>query len=121
MKVVANACLGFLMVGVGEALTLADALGLPQQQVLDVLAESPVGATIKSKRSNIESGEWPANFKLSLAAKDLGLVTDVAERAGLTLTLAPVVREQLEAAVAAGRGESDYSVVIDEIRSTRGA
>ena len=119
MKLVANWCLGLLMVGLGEALALADALELPQDAVLDVLAESPIGASVRSKRSNIESDEWTPRFKLALAAKDVRLVTEAAEQAGLTLALAPGIQDRMEAAVAAGKGESDYSVVIEDIRAKR--
>ena len=120
MKLVANACLGFLMTGLGEALTLADGLGLDQAAVLDVLSESPVGVTTRSKRANIESGTWPANFKLSLAAKDLRLVLDAATAAGLDVRLLPEAGAWLDVAEADGRGDLDYSVVIDTIRRSSG-
>jgi 3-hydroxyisobutyrate dehydrogenase-like beta-hydroxyacid dehydrogenase len=119
MKLVANWCLGVLMVGLGEALALADALELSQQDVLDVLAESPIGATVKSKRSNIESDDWSPNFKLSLAVKDLRLVSEAADELHLPLALAEGIRERMEAAEAAGKGELDYSAVIEDIRSSR--
>ena len=121
MKLVANACLGFLMTGLGEALVLADGLGLDQQAVLDVLSESPVGVTTRSKRNNIESGTWPPNFKLSLAAKDLGLVLDAATTAGLDVRVLPQAGQWLDAALAAGHGDEDYSVVIDTIRRSSGS
>jgi 3-hydroxyisobutyrate dehydrogenase-like beta-hydroxyacid dehydrogenase len=113
MKLVANVCLGVLMTGLGEALAFSRALGLDPGDVLDVLAESPIGATVRSKRSNIESGDWPANFKLELAAKDLRLVQ--AEAARLELHVADAARRWLEAAEAAGLGECDYSAVIEKI------
>ena len=116
MKLVANATLGALMCGLGEALALADVLGLDQAAVLDILVESPIGATAKSKRKLIESGEYPPNFKLALAAKDLGLVTSAAEEAGLELRLAPAAREWLEQADAEGKGDLDYSAVIASVR-----
>ena len=116
MKLVANATLGALMCGLGEALALADALGLDQAGVLDILVESPIGATAKSKRKLIESGEYPPNFKLALAAKDLRLVTSAAEDAGLQLRLASAAREWLEQADAEGKGDMDYSAVIASVR-----
>lgn len=116
MKLVANSTLGALMCGLAEALALADALGLDEAAVLDILSESPIGATTKSKRKLIESGEYPANFKLELAAKDLGLVTAAAEAAGLDLRLAPAARAWLEQADAQGLGELDYSAVIAAVR-----
>ena len=116
MKLVANSVLGTLMTGLAEALALADALGLDQPVVLDLLAESPIGATVRSKRDNIESGSYPPNFKLSLAAKDLGLVDQAAADAGLELRLAPAARSWLEQAEQAGLGDDDYSAVIAAVR-----
>ena len=116
MKLVANSTLGALMCGLAEALALADVLGLDQDAVLDVLAESPIGTTVKSKRRLIESGAYGPNFSLGLAAKDLGLVTAAAEQAGLELRLAPAARSWFERADAAGMGELDYSAVIAEVR-----
>jgi len=116
MKLVANSTLGALMCGLAEALALADALGLEEAAVLDILAESPIGATVKSKRALIERGEYPANFKLALAAKDLRLVTAAGDAAGLDLRLAPAARAWLEQADAGGRGDMDYSAVIAEVR-----
>ena len=116
MKLVANSTLGVLMCGVAEALALADALGLEEAAVLDILAESPIGATVKSKRSKVESGVYEANFTLALAAKDLGLVTSAAEAANLELRLAPASRAWLERAAEAGLGDLDYSAVIADVR-----
>jgi len=116
MKLVANSTLGALMCGLAEALALADALGLDEAAVLDLLAESPIGVTVKSKRELIASGHYPANFKLELAAKDLGLVTAAARRAGTELRLASASQWWFERADAAGLGHLDYSAVIAEAR-----
>ena len=115
MKLVANLCLGVLMSGLGEALALARSLGLHQGDVLDVLVESPIGTTAKSKRSNIESGQYRPNFKLALAAKDLGLVEDRASADGLDLPVAAAARQWFDAANASGLGDNDYSAVIKTI------
>ena len=121
MKLVANATLGVLITGLAEALILADVEGLDQAQVLDALAQSPIGATVKSKRSNVESGTYAPNFKLSLAVKDLRLVTEAAQRAGVQLRLAPAAQAWLEAADDAGLGALDYSAVIAHVRGTDAA
>ena len=117
MKLVANSVLGALMSGLAEALTLADAFALDQSAVLDILAESPIGVTVKSKRDNIESGRFPPNFKLSLAAKDLRLVTGTAQNAGLQLPLAMAARAWFELSEAEGLGPYDYSAVTARARN----
>jgi len=116
MKLVANSTLGALMCGLAEALALADALGLEQDAVLDILAESPIGTTVKSKRALIESGTYGPNFSLALAAKDLRLVAEAAEQAGVELRLSPAARAWFERADAAGLGALDYSAVIANLR-----
>ena len=70
MKLVVNLPLGAAIVALGEALALGESLALDRSLVLDVLADSPIGSTVKSKRANIESGHYPPNFKLRHAAKD---------------------------------------------------
>ena len=85
MKLVANSTLGALMTALGEALALADRLGLDRSDVFDVLVGSPIGVTARSKRNLIASGRYPPNFKLRLAVKDVDLVHDTAARLGLEL------------------------------------
>lgn len=119
MKLVANSVLGAVMTALGEALALADAQGLDEATVLDILAESPIGPTVKSKRDKIESGEYPPNFKLSLAAKDLRLVSRAAEREGADVRLARAAQHWFEAADEAGLGHLDYSAVIAHVRGRK--
>ncbi|HVL07107.1 MAG TPA: NAD(P)-dependent oxidoreductase [Acidimicrobiales bacterium] len=116
MKLVANSTLGALMTGLAEALALADCLGLDQAAVLDILSESPIGTTAKGKRERIESGVYEPNFTLRLAAKDMRLVTDAAEAAGVELRVAPAARSWLERADEHGLGDLDYSAVIADVR-----
>ena len=121
MKLVANSTLLALMTGLGEALTLADGLGLRQNDVLDILADSAIGVPVRSKRRFIESGTYPANFKLGLASKDGSLVMRAAEAAGLDLRLARAAVSWLAAADHAGLGDLDYSAVVAQIRGTPAA
>ena len=116
MKLVVNSTLGALMTALGEALALADGLGLDQERTLDVLVESQIGVTARSKRERIEEGRYPPNFRLALAAKDLRLVTGAADRAGVTLKVAPAAGSWLEEAERAGSGDLDYSAVVPHIR-----
>lgn len=116
MKLVVNSTLGALMAGLGEALALAEGLGLDEEKVLDVLAESSIGVTVTSKRSRIESGRFEPNFKLALARKDLRLVTEAAEAADVELRLAPAAARWLADADQAGLGELDYSAVVAHIQ-----
>jgi 3-hydroxyisobutyrate dehydrogenase-like beta-hydroxyacid dehydrogenase len=116
MKLVANSTLGALMTGLAEALALADGLGLEESDVLDILSDSAIGVTTKGKRPLIESGVYTPNFSLGLAAKDLRLVMEAAEAAGVELRVAAAARSWLERADEHGLGDLDYSAVIADVR-----
>jgi 3-hydroxyisobutyrate dehydrogenase len=104
------------MAGLAEALALADAFGLDEATVLDILSESPLGVTVKGKRAHIESGRYPPNFKLALALKDLQLVVEAAQTAGVDARLVAAARAWMHDADAAGLGRLDYSAVIAHAR-----
>ena len=111
-KLVANSTL-FGMIGVlGEALALADALGLSRETAFGVLAASPLGAQAERRREAIETGEYPPRFPLSLAHKDAELVAAAAKAAGVTLPLGEAARSWLAAADSASWGDRDYSAVL---------
>jgi 3-hydroxyisobutyrate dehydrogenase len=115
MKLVVNTTLAAAMVAAGEALALGRALGLDQSSVLDVLADSPVGATVRAKRANVDAGRYPPNFKLSLAAKDMHLAIEAADHAGVSLKTAESVRRWLDEAAGQGAAELDFSAVVATI------
>jgi 3-hydroxyisobutyrate dehydrogenase-like beta-hydroxyacid dehydrogenase len=115
MKLVANSTIGAAVSAVGEALALSDALGLAREQVLEILSDSPVGPTVKGKRSYILAHEYPPNFKLRHAAKDVRLVVDEADRDGVEVKAAKAARDWLDRAEAEGHGDEDYSAAVETI------
>jgi|SRR6266545_3102966 len=121
MKLVANSALGAAVAAAGEAIALGDALGLDRAAMLDVLSETPLGGVIRNKRESIEAGSYPARFKLSLALKDLRLVTETAAEAGRQLNVAAASRDWFQEAADAGLGGLDYSAVIATIMGDRQA
>jgi 3-hydroxyisobutyrate dehydrogenase-like beta-hydroxyacid dehydrogenase len=115
IKLVVNLALGAAIVALGESLALGESFSLSRGILLDVLADTPIGPAVLSKRANIESGRYPPNFKLRHGAKDLRLVTDAADAAGLDLKLARATREWLDQAAQRGAADLDYSAVVAAI------
>ncbi len=104
-KLVANTTL-FGAIGVlGEALALAQALGLSRENAFEVLATTPLAAQAERRRPAIESGEFPPRFPLRLARKDADLIAEQ----GLDLRLTEAARSWL---AEAGDGGQDYSAVL---------
>ena len=114
-KLVANSTLFGSLGVLGEALALADALGLDRARAFDVLSATPVGPQADRRREAIEKDEFPLRFSLALALKDASLVNEAAVQAGADLRLAAAARSWLWDAVAAGAGERDYSAVLAHI------
>ena len=114
-KLVANSTLFGVLGVLGEALALAQGLGLARSTALDVLSATPVGAQADRRRASLESGDYPHRFALALALKDAELVGTAAEAAGIDLRLAAAARSWLKDAVAAGWGPRDYSSVLELI------
>ena len=114
-KLVANLVLGVAITALGEALALADELGLDRTVALDVLADTPIGAIVSVKRRNIESDSYPPAFKLRHALKDLHLVDQTAHRFGDTLGVTAAARNWLAQATAEGAVDLDISAVVATI------
>ena len=102
-KLVANSSLFGTLGVLGEALALAQSLGLSQQTAFKVLAATPLGAQAERRRPSIESDEYAARFPLSLARKDSDLILEAAEASGADLRLAAAARTWL-AEADRGRG-----------------
>ena len=112
LKLVMNSTLGPMLVAIGEGLALGRAVGLDQATVLDAMEAGYLAPLVKLKRRMIETGEFPAQFKLSLAAKDFGLAADAALDAGVELRGLELSSRLLDQAAAAGLGEQDYAALI---------
>ena len=110
MKLVLNCWLVTLVEGLAETLALARGLGLEPSLFLEAIAGGPLDlpyARLKGKLMLAE--EFPASFKLRLAAKDARLVVDAAERAGVDLPLAETIADRLERGVELGYGDEDMA------------
>lgn len=113
-KLVANSSLFGTLGVLGEALALADSLGLSRQSTFEVLAATPLAAQAERRRPSVESGEYPARFPLSLARKDSDLILGAAEASGAELRLAAAARTWL-AEADRGRGDEDHTAVLARI------
>ncbi len=118
-KLVANGTLFGTLALLGEALALADRLGLSRDAAYDVLAVTPIAAQAERRRDSIEAGEYPVRFSLSLACKDAALMAEAAAVSGTELRLAAAARSWLADAETAGWGDRDYAAVVAHILAAR--
>jgi 3-hydroxyisobutyrate dehydrogenase len=117
-KLVANSTLFGVLGVLGEALALAEKLGLSRDVAYEVLTATPLGSQVERRRPMIEEGEYAPRFTLSLALKDADLVLDSADAEGLDLRLQKAARTWLADAREAGWGDRDYAAVLAHIIET---
>ena len=111
MKLVFNGWLVSLVESLAETLVFARAVGVPPEQFLDAIKDTPMGlayAELKGRAMVAEDFDEVA-FPLRWAAKDARLVVVAAEGAGIELPLLRVAAEQFTRAVEAGHGDEDMA------------
>jgi 3-hydroxyisobutyrate dehydrogenase-like beta-hydroxyacid dehydrogenase/putative methionine-R-sulfoxide reductase with GAF domain len=118
-KLVANSTLFGSLAVLGEALSLADRLGLERDVVFDVLSRTPIAGQAERRRAALASSSYPRRFGLSLARKDAALVAEEGARAGTDLRVAQAALSWLTAAEAGGAGNSDYTALLETILKQR--
>jgi 3-hydroxyisobutyrate dehydrogenase len=116
LKSVVNAAVAPMVALLAESLALADSLGLDEDMVLDELGRSRIGPLVERKRAAIRSGEFGADSRLALFAKDMRLVLESAQASGVAMPIATAALAHAEAAIADDLGPLDYSVLVARSR-----
>jgi 3-hydroxyisobutyrate dehydrogenase-like beta-hydroxyacid dehydrogenase len=114
-KLVANTTLVGVIGVLGEALSLAEGLGLSRDAAFEVLGRTALADQAERRRPAVESGEYPPRFALYLARKDADLIVEAAAKTGIELRLTTGARDWLAEAEEAGLGEADYSALVARI------
>ena len=126
VKICNNMVAAVAMIGVAEAFTLGEKLGLSKEALFEVASTSsglswgvtpynPVpGLTPNSPANN----GYKAGFSANLMLKDLGLAADAARTSGAATPLGTEAMHLLRLYVQLGHGEKDFSGVINLIKGT---
>ncbi len=113
LKLVANLLVGVHSLAAAEALTMARRGGLDIDRVMEVLTAGAANSRMLEVRGPlITREEFPAQMKLELFLKDLHLIQDAARALGAPIPLTDVAERFYAAALRAGRGAEDLSVVV---------
>ncbi|MFD7661616.1 NAD(P)-dependent oxidoreductase [Streptomyces sp. NPDC059788] len=108
LKLVVNSWVLTVINGTGEALALAQGLGVDPRSFLEAVAGGPLDLPyLRTKAELILSGEYPASFTVSAARKDARLIEEAAEAGGVHVDLTAAAAERLRRAEAQGHGDED--------------
>lgn len=123
-KICNNLLLGISMVGVCEAFTLAEKLGLDQKKFFDISSSAsgqcwsmtsycPVPGIVETAPSN---HNYVPGFMAKMMLKDLRLAHHAAEAVNSAIPLGAAVTELYELYINQGSGEKDFSGIIEFIK-----
>jgi 3-hydroxyisobutyrate dehydrogenase len=120
-KLVGNALIIALNAGLADALAVAQAAGVPPHEVFALFDTFNPCGSITGRGRAMAAGDYRANFELTMAHKDVGLMLETAAAGGEVLHLLPAIAARMEALIAAGHGARDFNVLaVDTIPSTTG-
>jgi 3-hydroxyisobutyrate dehydrogenase len=110
LKLVVNAWIMNTMANLGETVALAQALGIEPQRFLDAIAGGNMDMPYAHlKSAAMLSGDLEPSFRLALAHKDVGLIVEGAEQAGLEVPVARTTAAQMARAIELGHGDEDMA------------
>jgi 3-hydroxyisobutyrate dehydrogenase-like beta-hydroxyacid dehydrogenase len=116
-KLAVNLILGLNRVALAEGLVFATRLGLDPHAFLEIARGSAAYSQVMdTKGAKMAAADFSAEGRARQTLKDVHLMLEQGARLGQELPLAEVHRDVLTACVAAGEGDLDNSVVINEIR-----
>jgi 3-hydroxyisobutyrate dehydrogenase len=126
-KICNNMILGISMIGVSEAFTLAEKLGLSHQSLYDVASTSsgqcwslttycPVPGPVATSPAN---SDYRPGFAAALMLKDLKLSQDAADSVGAATPLGAHAEAIYAEFNAAGNAGSDFSGIVNHLRKAK--
>ena len=121
-KIAANMMITMAIEAMAEAAALTEASSLPRADFFEVVLGTLFGGrAYETYSANLARGAYEPGFKARLGLKDLRLATEAAGAAGKRLPMLEAVRGQMSAAVDAGEGEKDWSIMAEQVLGRQGA
>ncbi len=121
MKLALNLMIAASTQMLAEALVLGEANGLDRATMLEVMSASAVGSPfVKYKAQPLVEDDYTSTFSASLLAKDLDLIVECANSAGVPLPATAAVRQSVQSCISAGMGDLDLSALVPLLRRDAG-
>ena len=120
VKIARNFLLSTVIEGLGEAVALARALGVPADKFVEIITSTSLAAPAYKSYGKlmVERAYEPAQFNMQLGLKDVELALATAREAGVRLPTAELVRENLRQAIEAGHAHKDWAALAEVLRES---
>lgn len=104
-----------------EALTLGEANGLDRATMLEVMGSSAVGSPfVKYKTPPLLDDDYATTFSTTLMYKDLELVLEVGNGAGVPLPVTATVQQLLQSCISTGMADIDFMALLPRLKREAG-
>jgi len=110
-KLLGNLLLMAITAGCADMFALAKALGVPPAEAASLFDYFNPGATIPARLSRMIAKDAPASWELAMARKDAHIMQAEADAAGIVLPLLPAIAARMDAVIADGHGQRDWTVI----------
>jgi 3-hydroxyisobutyrate dehydrogenase len=111
-KLLGNLFLICMTTGLAEMLALAKALDVPAGQAAALFEQFNPGVTIASRiKRMVDASFADPSWELAMARKDARLIMEAASAAGVPLAVLPAIASRMDAVIAEGHGEDDWTVI----------
>lgn len=124
MKTVNQLLCGVHIAAAGEALALAQALGLDVEQALEALMAGAAASFMLGDRGPralqaYDEGGAEVKSRLDIFVKDMGIVTSAAKQCGMAVPVAAAAEQEYLLGLANGQGAQDDSSIIKVVAPTQ--
>jgi 3-hydroxyisobutyrate dehydrogenase-like beta-hydroxyacid dehydrogenase len=118
VKLAVNLVIAGLAQLMAEALVLGEQFGVSRAALLETMGDSAAGAPfVKYKTEPLLRDDYSATFTTNLMEKDIDLVLEAAEAAGVRLPLAGEIKSLVRDTIEAGYGDDDFMALFLHLRS----
>ena len=115
LKLVINSLVGAASALLAEALAMGRKGGLDVAAMMDVICQSAVASPLlQYKRDTVVNDAYEPAFTVRQIMKDFDIIAEVSRRDHCPMPIAAQIRQQYEAAFAAGCGDLDFFVLVRE-------
>jgi 3-hydroxyisobutyrate dehydrogenase len=97
-------------------LALAKALHVAPADAASLFGHFNPGTTVAPRLKKMTDAAFePPSWELAMARKDARLMIDAASEAGIPLAILPAIAARMDAVIAQGHGEKDWTVIAKDV------
>lgn len=110
-KLFGNEMLIFMVAGLADMYGIARSVSIEPPEAFELFAHFKLGGAIEFRGRKMAAGDFSSSFDLSMARKDLRLMQQTADAAGVPLHVLPAIAKRIDDVIAAGHGRDDLAVI----------